>query len=205
MKKINKALLITTSILLTISTFAQTNNTIVKETVSNVVTKTDTPVTQTEPNTSEKYQLLYYKDIMTDKEYIYSKDRILYFEDGKKGFSVSISWNFEKGKVNYNGISVKSVGIGSCVENDDLIILFEDNTKVSLKSWNKFNCNGNSYFDLNAKELNNLNKRIKGIRFQNGRSFESSTYQISKEKDITFFIDAKNALDMQIYKVVDKM
>jgi hypothetical protein len=205
MKTFKKALLISTSIFLSISTFAQTNKTIVKETVNNVVAKTDTPVTQAEPKTSEKYQLLYYKDIMTDKEYIYSKDRILYTEDAKKGFSVSISWNFEKSKVNYNGISVKSVGIGNCVENDDLIILFEDNTKVSLKSWNKFNCNGNSYFDLNTKELNNLNKRIKAIRFQNGRTFESSTYEVSKEKDITFFIDAKNALDMQTYKVVDKM
>ena len=153
----------------------------------------------------DNVKMLYYKDIMTDKEYIYTKERILCLEGEKKGFVVKLSFEIKKGVFKYSGITVKSVGIGNCVENDDLIILFEDNTKITLKSWNKFNCDGKSYFDLNGSELNNLTKRIKAIRFQNGRTFESLTVLLEKENDKTYFIDGKQAIDKQLYTVVDKM
>lgn len=153
----------------------------------------------------DNFKLKYYKDIMTEKEYLFSEQRILCVEDAKKGFVVNVSLGINKGVVNYKGISIKSAGIGSCVENDVLIILFEDSTKISLKSWNKFNCEGRSYFDLNGTELNNLTKRIKAIRFQNGRSYESLTVSLEKENDKAFFIDVKQALDKQVYEIVDKM
>jgi hypothetical protein len=153
----------------------------------------------------DNVKMLYYKDIMTDKEYIYTKERVLCVEGEKKGFVVKPSFEIKKGIFSYSGITVKSVGIGNCVEKDDLIILFEDNTKISLKSWNKFNCDGTSYFDFNASELNNLTKRIKAIRFQNGRTFEALTVILEKETDKTFFIDVKQAIDKQVYVVVDKM
>jgi hypothetical protein len=152
----------------------------------------------------DNVKMLYYKDIMTDKEYIYTNEKVLCFEGEKKGFIVNPRFEFKKGIFSYHGITVKSVGIGSCVENDDLIILFEDNTKVSLKSWNNFNCDSSSYFDLNANQLNNLTKRIKAIRFQNGRTFESLTFILEKETDKTFFIDVKQAIDKQVYVVVDR-
>jgi hypothetical protein len=153
----------------------------------------------------DNVKMLYYKDIMTDKEYIYTKERILCLEGEKKGFVVKVSFEIKKGVYKYGGITVKSVGIGNCVENNDLIILFENDTKINLKSWNKFNCEGNSYFDINGSELNNLTKRIKAIRFQNGRTFESLTVLLEKENDKTFFIDVKQAIDKQVYEVVDKM
>ena len=153
----------------------------------------------------DNYKLLYYKDIMTDKEYVFSREKIQCFEDVKKGFIVGISWKYDKNKIIYSGLTVVSAGIGACVEKDDLIILFEDDTKISLKSWNDFNCKGRSYFDLYGTELNNLTKKIKAIRFQNGRDYSSYTFNLIKETDKTFFIDAKASLDKQTFEKVDKM
>ena len=151
------------------------------------------------------YKFQYYKDVMTDKEYILSKQKLWCLENKEKGFVVGLSWAFKKGVIVYEGINVKSVGIGNCVENDDLIILFDDDTKIALKSWNKFNCDGKSYFDLNGSQLKNLTKRIKAIRFQNGRDFSSSTFVVNKEEDKTFFIDAEKSLESQVYEVIDKL
>jgi hypothetical protein len=60
-------------------------------------------------------------------------------------------------------------------------------------------------FDLSGTKLNELTKRIKAVRFQNGRSFEEVTISLDKEKDKTFFIDVKRAIDKQVYEVIDKM
>lgn len=151
------------------------------------------------------YKFQYYKDIMTDKEYILSKQKLWCVENKEKAFVVSLSWAFKKGVITYEGINVKSVGIGNCVENDDLIILFDDDTKITLKSWNKFNCEGKSYFDLNGSQLKGLTKSVKAIRFQNGRDFSSLTFTLIKDEDKTFFIDAQKSLDSQVYEVIDKL
>jgi hypothetical protein len=71
---------------------------------------------------------------------------------------VKPTFTIKNGVFAYSGIMINSFGIGTRIEKDELTFLFEDNTKVSLLSWNKFNCKGASYFDLNASELSNLNK-----------------------------------------------
>lgn len=153
----------------------------------------------------DNIKLKYYKDVMTDKEYVFSKEKLLCLETPKKGFILSVSYELKKGIVSYRGISIFSQNIGSCVENDKLIFLFEDDTKLELTSWQKFNCEGRSYFDFNADRLTKLTKRLKAIRFQNGRSFESVTITFEKETDKTYFIDVQQAIDKQVYEVVDKM
>jgi len=150
-------------------------------------------------------KILYYKNIMTDKDSIYSAQSISCMESEKKGFEVKPTFTFKNGVFAYSGIIVKSVGIGTCLQKDDLTFLFEDNTKVTLKSWSKFNCKGSSSFDLTGSELNTLTKRIKAIRFQNGRTFQALTVLLEKEKDKTFFIDVKQAIDKQVYKEVKEM
>jgi hypothetical protein len=153
----------------------------------------------------DNIKILYHQDVMTDKEYIYTNESLLSLEGKKKGFVVKPSFKIKGGVFSYSGIIVESIGIGTCLEKDDLTILFEDRTKVTLKSWSKFNCKGISKFDLSGTELNNLTKRIKAVRFENGRSFEALTILLEKEKDKTFFIDVKRAIDKQAYEVVDKM
>lgn len=41
----------------------------------------------------------------------------------------------------------------SCVENARLTITFNDDDKITITSWNKFNCNSTSYFQLNSSHL----------------------------------------------------
>lgn len=153
----------------------------------------------------DNIKILYHEDIMTDKEYIYTNESLLSLDGKRKGFVVKPSFEIKKGVFTYSGIIVESVGIGTCLEKDDLTILFEDKTKITLKSWSKFNCKGISKFDLSGTELNRLTKRIKAVRFQNGRNFEALTLLVEKEKDKTFFIDVKRAIDKQAYEVIDKM
>jgi hypothetical protein len=153
----------------------------------------------------ENIKLKYYKDVMTEKEYVFSNEKILCLENPEKGFMLSILYDFKKGKVKYSGIKVFSHSIGSCLEHDKLIFLFEDDSKMELMSWNDFNCEGRSYFDFNGDRLIKLTKRIKAIRFQNGRSYESVTVTLENEIDKTYFIDAQLAIDKQLYEVVDKM
>jgi hypothetical protein len=150
-------------------------------------------------------KILYHEDVMTDKEYIYTNESLLSLEGKKVGFIVKPSFEIKNGVFEYSGIIVESTGIGTCLQKDDLTILFEDSTKITLKSYSKFNCKGISKFDLSGTELNKLTKRIKAVRFLNGRSFESLTILLEKEKDKTFFIDVKRAIDKQAYEVVDEM
>ena len=146
-----------------------------------------------------KSSLPYYieicKDKMTDKEYAFGSKMLICSETGEKGFKIRISWDNKKGKVSYNSLVVFFLGTGNCNENNELIFLFEDNTKYSLKSWNEWNCNGTSYFDSYHKSFDKLNtKKIKVIRFINGRTLDSYTYTLL-EKEQSFFIEAKKAFD----------
>jgi len=150
----------------------------------------------------DKLKILYQKDAMTDNEYVYISDNLLCSIDGKVGFSISPRFKIDKDKtIKYNGIVVKSNGVGSCMENDELIILFEDSTKLTLKSWNKFNCEGNSYFDFQKSSLKDINKKIKAIRLMNGRSYESFTYTLKNENEKNYFIYATDLLNGQKYEI----
>lgn len=145
-----------------------------------------------------KKKLEYYieicKDKMTDKEYAFGSKSLLCSSDGKKGFFLRVDWESKNGEVTYNGLTVKSAGIGTCNENDILYFLFDDDSKVKMTTWNKFNCEGNSYFDLYYKQFDEINsKKMKSIRFTNGRSFDSFTYDLTTAEQ-NFFIEAKKAL-----------
>tara|TARA_R110000868_G_scaffold131960_3_gene342352 strand:- start:116 stop:634 length:519 start_codon:yes stop_codon:yes gene_type:complete len=147
----------------------------------------------------KEYKIKLCKDAMTDKEYAFGSKYILCTSsDNKKGFSVSVSWNIVNGEVTYSGLIVKSIGIGTCNEKDKLIILFDDGTKYSSISWNDFNCDGNSYFDLQRADYETIcHGSMSAIRFTNGRSFDDLTYTLTTDKD--YFIQVKNALANKLF------
>lgn len=139
------------------------------------------------------------KDVMTDKEYAFFKRNLLCSDDNKKGFVISINLKMNNSVAEYDGFSIRSVGIGGCVENSTVIFLFEDTTKTSLTSWNKFNCEGRSYFDVRGSSFDEIsNKKIKAIRFINGRTHDSYTY-ILKEKEREYFIECRQLLFSKVY------
>lgn len=184
MKKLLKTNLLAVTILFSISAIGQIGN-------------------NPKPVRPELYSIYICKDAMDDKEYAYGSKKLICIDEKVNkdvAFSVSISWEYIDGTAKYAGLIVTSAGIGTCMEDDELIILMEDDSKVKLKSWNKFNCKGNSYFDLYHKEFDSFNnKKVKAIRLTNGRSMENFTYKLKPEES-TFFMNAREAMNMKQYK-----
>ena len=130
-------------------------------------------------------------DKMTDKEYYFAQKKLICANPEKtKGFTIIPNFKAGSGEMINNGFICQNVNIGSCDENDSLIILFEDETKITLTSWNKFNCEGNAYFDFTDSELENLStKKVNTIRFSNGYSYENLTITLKQDQK-DYFIRA---------------
>jgi hypothetical protein len=141
--------------------------------------------------TTTPYVIEHCKDKMTDKEYYFAQRKLICANPEKtKGFTVTPNFKADKGGMKNGGFMCKNVNIGSCDENDSLIILFEDDTKITLTAWNKFNCEGNAYFDFSESQLKDLStKKVNTIRFSNGRSYESLTITL-KEDQRDYFVRA---------------
>ena len=141
--------------------------------------------------TSTPYVIEHCKDKMTDKEYYFAQRKMICANPEKtKGFTITPNFKADKGGIKNGGFMCKNVNIGSCDENDSLIILFEDDTKITLTAWNKFNCEGNAYFDFSESQLTELStKKVNTIRFSNGRSYESLTVTL-KEDQKDYFVRA---------------
>jgi hypothetical protein len=130
-------------------------------------------------------------DKMTDIEYYFPEKKLVCSNTEKtKGFIISPNFKKEESGLAYSGLMCENVAIGSCDENDILIILFEDDTKITLTSWNKFNCEGYSYYHFTDSELTELSvKKMKSIRFTNGYSYDNLTVVLkADQKD--YFIRA---------------
>jgi len=124
-------------------------------------------------------------DDMSDEEYFLPSFKLIAATpDKKKGFSTSAFLDKKGDDIVVTGIKCVMVNIGSCVENNELIIMFEDESKIKLVSWNKFNCDGDAWFKITDDERYKLeNFKIKKIRIQNGRTFDSYTHEITEDKD----------------------
>lgn len=128
-------------------------------------------------------------DDMTDKCVYYPRHNMILANDNKTiGFTMDARIVEKAGQLSVADIMIVSVNIGNCNEGDKLIIMLSDSTKLSLTSWNKFNCEGNAWFSLRESDVNRLasNKIIKAY-FQNGRSYDSFTKEIEGE-DQDYFI-----------------
>lgn len=129
-------------------------------------------------------------DKMTDREYFLSSKNFVGANTQKtQGFVITPSFKSVDGKMVQNGFILKNIGIGNCDENDSLIFLFEDDTKLEISMWNKFNCESKAYFNLTESDLDLLKtKKITAIRFNNGYTYNSLTYNLKKEEK-GFFIN----------------
>ena len=142
-------------------------------------------------------QIVHEHDVMEDKNYYSLKKHLLVSDDGKKGFIVDFYLGYKDNKVIYKGLTVTAAQIGSCHENDQLIVLFDDGTKETFSMWNKFNCSGDVYLDWNGSGINTLNKSVKAIRLSNGRTYDSYTKELTKPEDKQFFMNAISCIQKQ--------
>lgn len=147
---------------------------------------------------TDSVHLIKETDAMNGKTYVYgSRAFVVAEDDNKKGFRVD---TYIREDMSFGFIVVTLVGLGSCNENDELIILCDSGQKVTKKSWNKFNCKGDAYFNLTEAEIDILRKNpIDKIRVTNGRTYDSYTGQV-KAKDKSYFMQLFYALDNKIIK-----
>jgi len=188
MKKIIFTVLI--SILVSFGVFAQTEATTKdgrKVTLNDDGTytwvETEKKTETANENTEGEYYVAKHVDDMTDKVYYYSSKKLI-CQDKSKGQGFGLSYNFD-GKtdntIKIGGLSLKVVGL-DCLENTELLFLFDDGSKLSIKSWNKFNCEGNAWYQLTSSQTKQLgSKTVKKIRVQNGSNYKSYTHELEGE------------------------
>lgn len=154
-------------------------------------------------------KLIKYIDDMNDNVYFMFDKRFSLIDRVKdKGFAVDLYVDTEERNVDgdpkIKGISTKSVNIGTCSEKDELIIMFEDDSKITFIAWNKYNCEGDGYYELTKHGLEQLRtKKVKKVRLTNGRSFDSLTMDVEPEKQ-DYFIKAINSVETKTFTTQKK-
>jgi hypothetical protein len=121
----------------------------------------------------DSIQLMQEPDEMTGKVYtLPSKLLISANEDQTQGFILTPVINDEYVLI---GVHSQIEGLGNCVEDVELIILFSDGTRMVKKSISDFNCEGEGifvFYDNDRKDL--ANKHLSKIRITN--NFNSKNY-----------------------------
>lgn len=151
---------------------------------------------------SDSTRINKYVDEMTDKTFFSPSANIpIVSDDNQKGFALSLMIKEVNGKLVQDGLSVLMINIGRCVENNELIIMFADSTKLTLVSWNKFNCDGNAWYNLSEKQYKKIseNKIIK-IKVTNGYSYESLVGEVPEDAD-EYFINLDKRMKANIFTV----
>ena len=134
------------------------------------------------------------KDDMTDKvSYSISEGLVCANIEKTLGFRIDPNITIKKDKKVVENLIITMVGLESCNENNTLIILFENGDKITLTSWNKFNCKGTSYFSLTPSTIEKLkDNEISKIRLTNGKSYKSFTSELTYKN---YFIELISLLD----------
>jgi hypothetical protein len=136
-------------------------------------------------------------DEFSDKEYIVvEKKGIIYDGDSK---SDGVVWGLNTTKVGnqweVTTLSLKVFGLG-CVENTEVIIIFENGEKITKTQWNKFNCDGDVWTTPKDSDINLLRTQpVSKIRVMNKRNFESYTFSDLDVYMKNYFINLFKSLD----------
>lgn len=144
---------------------------------------------------AQKFQVL--KDDMSDKEYMVIKDKEITYEGESR--SKGVVWGMSCSKRGdvwiAKGLSLKVYGL-SCLEDTEVIIMFEDGSKLVTSQWNDFNCEENVWTDLNEVQLNQLKTLpIKKIRVTNKRNFQSYDFTTVSSSMRVYYNKLLNSLD----------
>lgn len=137
-------------------------------------------------------------DDMTDKVSYEASERF-YVADNERssGFAIDVVIDIDNGKLYSKGWIVTTADLGGCNEDNDLIILFEDGSRMNLKSFSKFNCDEVAFFYLDLQqEAYIATKRIKKMRFRNGYSYETYTAEVEVQD---YFIQLYDAIENENY------
>lgn len=134
--------------------------------------------------------------------YYYVKENIIVTNSEKsKGFTFSPSVDMKNKNLVCDGIIASMVNIGGCCENNTMIMLLADSSTITLKSWNKFNCKGDAFFNLTKDEAQLLRThKILKAQIKNGRTYDSFQNSIPTS-DQDYFLRFFKELDANKYTV----
>ena len=120
---------------------------------------------------------------LSGKCYVYASHTFVVANSEKnKGFKLDLDFDRKDGELKVTGFLAKLVNIGTCGEKNELILLFEDDTRMTLVSWNKWNCEGDAWYNLSQSQVETLaTKKVMKAQMKNGYSFESYVNSIEPE------------------------
>ena len=167
-------------------------------------------ISQTKKTTSKDVDSVYIiksVDDMTDKVYHFPTFKIpLINKSSSQGLGISVFIDEKEydNSIFIKDLDVKSINVGGCVEDAEIIFLFEDGTKINFFSWNKFNCDGNSWFEINETNAEILaTKELTKVKFINGRGFDSFTMEVPKNRK-RYFIQIYDAVKNNRVVLIEK-
>lgn len=138
-----------------------------------------------------------YSDDMTGKEYLLVGEKeITYNGDSKtEGVVWGVSTRKKEGVWTASGLSLTVIGL-SCLENTEVIVMFEDGTKLTAIQWNKFNCDDNVWTTQSNSELEMLRTLpIKKIRVTNKRNYKMYDFPSISPDMSTYYMKLFKSLD----------
>jgi hypothetical protein len=149
---------------------------------------------------SRTYEPKIYKKTndMTDESYYFFVDSkndsaitMLSDDGGINGFSLMPVFKPKKSKIDIVVTMYKDRRT-VCCENGFMVIKFKDGTKIKLKSWREFNCDGEFYFWITNYKKELSTKPIDKIMVENGRDFTDETHFIVNPNYFIEFFKAVN-------------
>lgn len=136
-------------------------------------------------------------DEFSDKEYVVVEEsEITYNGDSK---TEGVVWGLMTSKKDdqweVSTLSLKVYGL-SCVENTEVILIFENGEKITKTQWNKFNCDGNVWITPKSSDIELMKTQpISKIRVTNGRNYESYTFSNLDDSMKDYFINLFKSLE----------
>lgn len=136
--------------------------------------------------------IISHTDEMSEKTYIYpSREIICMNEDSTKGFTLNI---IITSNLSMRALVLNMRNIGNCSEKNELIFLFDDNSKLTIKSFSDFTCKETSFFNLDKEDVLQLaSKKVTKIKATNGYTFDSFTSPVN-EKFQDYFLKVSRML-----------
>jgi len=133
-----------------------------------------------------------------DVYYSTNYDMVIANSEKTKGAKISVHVNRD-GELAF--LTAKLIGLGNCVKDNEMIILFENEEKIFLKSWNDFNCKGNAYFSLSKPQLSLLrNNPMKTVRIRNGENYKSVTS--SDFSNPNYYMEIISCIDRKVFTLL---
>lgn len=142
-----------------------------------------------------------YSQVTIEKEIDDMTEQVSYYvshlfvvanEQNTQGFTIKPMLKKDS-KIYSDGWIVTAYNLGGCNEDNELIFLFTDGTKITVNSWSKFRCKNYSFFSLTLEQEAMIStKTISKVRFTNGYTYDSYT---NAPVNPNYFIQVYDALE----------